>query len=231
MIAQPCIIIADDHPLFRTALSHTLQSGIPQARLIEAEDFGSLQARADAHPDAHLILLDLHMPGAEGFSALVYLTAHYPQIPVMVVSAHEEADIIHRAIDHGASGFLPKSASVDTIHTALSTVLAGGIWLPEGLAELSATREEELTVAEALASLTPQQFRVASMVSQGLLNKQIAYELGVTEATVKAHMTEIFKKLGVQSRTQAAVAMSQLAIHPSAAVEELRKPVTPPGKH
>lgn len=223
MIAQPCIIIADDHPLFRTALRHTLQNGLPQPRLSEAEDFSSLQLCVDAHPDTQLILLDLHMPGAEGFSALVYLTAHYPQIPVMVVSAHEEADIIYRALDHGASGFLPKSAPVDTILTALKTVLEGGVWLPDGLPPAAAAREEELSVAEALASLTPQQFRVASMVGQGLLNKQIAYELGVTEATVKAHMTEIFKKLGVQSRTQAAVAISQLAIHPSPAVEELRK--------
>jgi DNA-binding NarL/FixJ family response regulator len=227
MIADPRIIIADDHPLFRTALSHTLQNGLQQPHLVEAEDFTSLQSCVDAHPDTQLILLDLHMPGAEGFSALVYLNAHYPHIPVMVVSAHEETDIIHRAMDHGASGFLPKSAAVDTILEALTTVLEGGVWLPEGLAEYTATGEEELTIADALASLTPQQFRVATMVSQGLLNKQIAYQLGVTEATVKAHMTEIFKKLGVQSRTQAALAMGQLAIHPPQALEALRKPVTP----
>ncbi|MBU3068306.1 response regulator transcription factor [Aestuariicella sp. G3-2] len=223
MVANPCIIIADDHPLFRTALSNTLQSELSQPQLIEAEDFSSLQQSVEANPNAHLILLDLHMPGAEGFSALVFLTAHYPQIPVMIVSAHEEADIIHRAMDHGASGFLPKSASVDTMSNALLTVLNGNIWLPEGLTDQSVAGEEELNIAEALSNLTPQQFRVASMVSQGLLNKQIAYELSVTEATIKAHMTEIFKKLGVHSRTQAAVAMGQLAVHPTQTLDEFRK--------
>ncbi len=223
MVTHPCIIIADDHPLFRSALSATLQRELSQPQLIEAEDFNSLQQCVDGNSNANLILLDLHMPGAEGFSSLVFLTAHYPQIPVMIVSAHEEPEIIRRAMDHGASGFLPKSASLEAMTDALLTVLRGNTWLPEGLTDEPAAGEVELNIAEALASLTPQQFKVASMVSQGLLNKQIAYELHVTEATIKAHMTEIFRKLGVHSRTQAAVAIGQLAVSPSQSLDEFKK--------
>ena len=224
MVTQPCIIIADDHPLFRSALSGTLQRELTQPQIIEAEDINSLQQCVDANSHTNLILLDLHMPGAEGFSALVFLTAHYPNIPVMIVSAHEEPEIIRRAMDHGASGFLPKSASIETMREALLTVLRGNTWLPEGLTDEPVAGEAELNIAEALANLTPQQFRVASMVSQGLLNKQIAYELNVTEATIKAHMTEIFRKLGVHSRTQAAVAIGQLAITPNQSLDEFKKP-------
>ncbi|GAB3112333.1 response regulator transcription factor [Aestuariicella hydrocarbonica] len=226
MVSHPCIIIADDHPLFRSALSNTLQRELSQPTLLEAEDFNSLQQTVEANPTANLILLDLHMPGAEGFSALVFLTAHYPQIPVMIVSAHEESDIIRRAMDHGASGFLPKSAAVDTMSEALLTVLRGNLWLPEGLASAPIAGDDELNIAEAMSTLTPQQFRVATMLSQGLLNKQIAYQLNVTEATIKAHMTEIFKKLGVHSRTQAAVAIGQLAIHPVQGLEAFRRQET-----
>ena len=162
------------------------------------------------------------MPGAEGFSSLVFLMAHYPHIPVVIISAHEEAEIIRRALDHGANGFLPKSASPEQISEAIETVLEGGVWAPDNIADQTCAAEEELNTADALASLTPQQFRVANMVSQGLLNKQIAYELDVTEATIKAHMTEIFKKLGVHSRTQVAVVLNQLAVNPSQSLEDFK---------
>lgn len=214
MYAPTTIIIADDHPLFRTALSGTLKSISPQAEIVESEDLPSLQACVEDHDQASMILLDLHMPGADGFSALIFLTAHYAHIPVIVVSAHDEPEIMRRALDYGASGFLPKSSSTEDMKDALNTVLNGGIWAPEGLSQARVVGNDEQSVADALALLTPQQFRVASMVTQGLLNKQIAYELEVTEATVKAHMTEIFKKLGVHSRTQVALALSQLSITP-----------------
>ncbi|MYM64604.1 response regulator [Pseudomaricurvus sp. HS19] len=223
MNPSTCIIIADDHPLFRSALSATLTRGLDSPSVLETEDFPGLQQMVEQTPQANLILLDLHMPGAEGFSALVYLTAHHPNVPVMVVSAHEEPEIMRRAIDHGAAGFLPKSAGIDTMMEALQAVLSGATWLPAGVDQTPIAGDEELSIADALASLTPQQFRVASMVSQGLLNKQIAYELNVTEATIKAHMTEIFRKLGVHSRTQAAVAIGQLAVHPVQSLDEFRK--------
>ena len=162
------------------------------------------------------------MPGAEGFSALIFLIAHYSHIPVMIVSAHEEPEIMRRAMDHGANGFLPKSASPEQISEAIETVLQGGLWAPKDIANNTGAADEELNTADALASFTPQQFRVANMVTQGLLNKQIAYELDVTEATIKAHMTEIFRKLGVHSRTQVAVALNQLAVTPSQSLEAFK---------
>jgi DNA-binding NarL/FixJ family response regulator len=222
MAMRPTIIIADDHPLFRTALTSIVANEFGDAQLVEACDFSSLQSAVEKNNDAKLILLDLHMPGAEGFSALVHLTAHYPQIPVVIVSAHEEPEIMRRALDHGASGFLPKSSAPDTMHQAIQAVLEGKLWLPAGVEQTPTANEQELDIAEALASLTPQQFRVASMVNQGLLNKQIAYELDVTEATVKAHMTEIFRKLGVHSRIQVALTLGQLAVTPGMSTEEFK---------
>lgn len=216
MAERPTIIIADDHPLFRTALTNIVTSEFGETHLVEASDFASLQQATDKHQDAKLILLDLHMPGVEGFSALVHLTAHVPNIPVIIVSAHEEPEIMRRALDHGASGFLPKSCPPDVMQQALNTVIQGHLWLPPGIEQEPTANDNELDAAEALATLTPQQFRVAIMVNQGMLNKQIAYELDVTEATIKAHMTEIFRKLGVHSRTQVALTMEQLAVNPSA---------------
>lgn len=222
MITAPTIIIADDHPLFRTALCSTLESDLKNPTLIEANDFPSLQKQLEENINAHLLLLDLHMPGAEGFSTLVYATAHYPQIPVMIISAHEEPEIMRRAIDHGASGFLPKSAPMEDMKTALQEVLSGNVWVPKNLPAAPYVKQEELNTAEALANLTPQQFRVANMVRQGLLNKQIAFELDVTEATIKAHMTEIFRKLGVHSRTQAALVLDRLGVQDPNSAQEFK---------
>lgn len=209
------IIIADDHPLFRTALKGSLLSYMPDATIIEAGDLVSLQGCVEENEQADLILLDLHMPGAEGFSSIIFLNSHFPNIPIIVISAHEESDIIRRAIDHGANGFLPKSSSVESIYEAIDEVLKGGIWVPSHVSDEHGIADEELNAADAIASLTPKQFRVASMVSQGLLNKQIAFELNVTEATVKAHMTEIFRKLSIHSRTQVVMIFGQLAITPA----------------
>ena len=215
MLQAANIIIADDHPLFRTALKATLLAKMPNASIVEAEDFTSLQTKVELDNKIDLILLDLHMPGAAGFSSLIFLNANYPYIPVIVISAHEESDIIRRALDHGASGFLPKSSSAEEIYQAIEQVLQGGVWVPESVSDHPGAAEEEMDAADAIASLTPKQFRVATMVSQGLLNKQIAFELNVTESTVKAHMTEIFKKLGMNTRTQVVMTFSQLAINPA----------------
>jgi DNA-binding NarL/FixJ family response regulator len=226
MTEQISIIVADDHPLFRTALRNILEIQLTQPDIIEAEDFPTLQNKLEKRNDFSLILLDLHMPGAEGFSALVFLIAQYPHIPVMIVSGHEEPEIMRRAIGHGACGFLPKSSSASQMSEALTQALNGGLWLPADINNHSLDNESELNIADSIGKLTPQQFRVSTMVSQGLLNKQIAYELNVTEATIKAHMTEIFRKLGVHSRTQAAVALSQLAVNPNSSIEEFKKTKT-----
>jgi DNA-binding NarL/FixJ family response regulator len=213
MDSAPLIIIADDHPLFRGALSQAINSSLDSVQLVEACDIATLQTCVQQHLFASLILLDLHMPGAHGFSGLIHLSAHHPEIPVIVVSAHSGNDIIHRALDHGASGYLPKSSSMEEIKQAINAVLEGRLSLPDCYDSSSAaSNQEELNIAGVLSTLTPQQFRVATMLAQGLLNKQIAYELTITEATVKAHATEIFRKLGVHSRTQAVLAISQLDV-------------------
>lgn len=219
-------IIADDHPLFRSALRLSIQQTFPDATIFEACDMQSLQQCVADHPDCDLLLLDLHMPGAHGFSGLIFLNGQYPQLPVMVVSANEKPEIMCRAIDYGACGFLPKSAPVEQIAEALQQSLAGEIWLPPAVAaryNAGDTSSDTNDVVDVIATLTPQQFRVATMLAEGLLNKQIAYEMQVTEATVKAHLTALFRKLEVNSRTQAVLALSSLDV-------EMPGQFTPPQK-
>ena len=205
------IIVADDHPLFREALQQALSPVMPGVSFLEADSFDSLQSTVASCDDADLVLLDLEMPGAQGFSVLTWLRTQHPALPVVLVSATSDAGVMRRAVDLGAAGFIPKSSPVDTISEAIEAVLDGEIWLPEAAlalddAQLSADTE----LARRVASLTPQQFRVLDMLADGLLNKQIAAELDVSEATVKAHVTAIFRKLGVRSRTQAAIAARRI---------------------
>ncbi|MGH2341972.1 response regulator [Segnochrobactraceae bacterium EtOH-i3] len=209
LAAPTTIVIADDHPLFRGALRQTLEGLYPGVRIEEAGSVDAVGRTLGGHPDVDLVLLDLAMPGVKGFSGLMYLRAQFPDIPVAVVSATEEPAIIRRALEFGASGFIPKSVSVDLIRDALEGILAGGVWTPPGV-DVAANAEPDDSVAR-LASLTPQQVRVLMMLSEGLLNKQIAYELSVSEATVKAHVSAILTKLGVESRTQAVIVASRIA--------------------
>ncbi|MCK7598298.1 response regulator transcription factor [Microbulbifer sp. CAU 1566] len=221
-------IIADDHPLFRNALRLSIQQTFPGAVIFEACDMQSLQQCVADHPHCDLLLLDLHMPGAHGFSGLIFLSGQYPQLPVMVVSANEKPEIMCRAIDYGACGFLPKSAPVDQIAEALEQSLEGEIWLPPAVAERyeSAGTADDNEVVDVIATLTPQQFRVATMLAEGLLNKQIAYEMQVTEATVKAHLTALFRKLDVNSRTQAVLALSSLDVEAPGQFSPPQKPAS-----
>lgn len=205
------ILIADDHPLFRSALQQALSLGLgPDARLVEAESIADLEARLTEKSDWDLVLLDLNMPGAYGFSGLVLLRGQYPQVPVVMVSAQEEAAVVVKSREFGASGFIPKSSSLETIQNAVRTVLDGDVWWPPQVNESVSVSPEAKAASEGLASLTPQQFRVLTMVCEGLLNKQIAFELSVSEATIKAHVTAIFRKLNVRTRTQAALLLQQL---------------------
>lgn len=207
------ILIADDHPLFRSALRQALVSAADaQVQLTEVGSITELQVSLDARADWDLVLLDLNMPGAYGFSGLVLLRGQYPHIPVVVISAQEESSVVNRARDFGASGFIPKSSSLEAIQEAVRTVLEGGTSWPVSRGGGGPLSEQEKTVSAQLASLTPQQFRVLTMVCDGLLNKQIAYELNVSEATVKAHVTAIFRKLGVRTRTQAALVLQQMEL-------------------
>ncbi len=210
---MPDVLIADDHPLFRDALQRAVLAAVPDARVHSADSVYNLLGLIDQYPDAELLLLDLHMPGARGYSALVHIRGQFPGLPTIVVSGHEDASVARRAVAHGASAYIPKSTPGEDIITAIRKVLDGDVWLPPQLvgggAEL---KPDEAAVAERVATLTPQQFRVLTMIAEGLLNKQIAYDLGVSEATVKAHMTSIMRKLGVNNRTQVALAASHLAL-------------------
>lgn len=209
------IIIADDHPLFRAALRQAVTQAVPGVEIVEADSLAAVQERVEQHGDADLVLLDIHMPGTHGFSGLVFLRGQHPGVPVVVVSGSEEPHVMKRAIDYGASGFIPKSAPLETISEAITAVLEGEEWLPQELTEnMGDVSEEDQQFAAALASLTPQQFRVLTMLTEGLLNKQIAYELSVSEATIKAHVTAILRKLGVHSRTQAVIAAQRLGVEP-----------------
>lgn len=207
------IIIADDHPLFRTAMQQAVKQLVPDVMIEQAESLPELQQLVEHQKDADLILLDLQMPGAHGYSGLVYLRSHYPEIPVIVVSACEEPAIMCQAIDHGASGYIAKSSPLDSIAEAIEQVLQGDIYLPEAARRHQhQPNAQALDLAERLASLTPQQFRVLTLMTEGMLNKQIAYDLDVSEATIKAHVTAIFRKLRVRTRTQAVIEVQSLDI-------------------
>ncbi|TVR12024.1 MAG: DNA-binding response regulator [Salinarimonadaceae bacterium] len=203
--AQTTIVIADDHPLFRGALRQAITSVLPGARIVEAGDLDRLGEVLRSEGDVDLVLLDLAMPGAQGFSGLIYLRAQHPATPVVIVSGSEDAAVMRRAIAFGASGFIPKSLDIERIGEALSSVLAGAVWTMPDLDMDAPEDDEAAEIARRLATLTPQQVRVLMMLSEGLLNKQIAYELAVSEATVKAHVSAILQKLGVDSRTQAVI--------------------------
>jgi DNA-binding NarL/FixJ family response regulator len=204
------IIVADDHPLFRGALRQAVSSLLPGSQVIEANGLDELTALLGKGQDTDLILLDLTMPGVQGFSGLIYLRAQHPDVPIVIVSAYEEPVVIRRAMEFGASGFIPKSLGSDRIGEAIEAVLAGGTWTPPDV-ELGVSEDKETAdMMRRLATLTPQQVRVLMMLSEGLLNKQIAYELSVSEATVKAHVSAILQKLGVDSRTQAVIAASKI---------------------
>jgi len=201
-------IIVDDHPLFRAALRQTL-SGVDGAmRVDEAGDLNALNAALEADRDCDLVLLDLNMPGAHGFSGLLLLRAQYPDIPVMIISAVEDPKVIRRTFELGAAGYLTKSVSPADIRAAIDTVLKGEVYVPDGIN--LGTDDDQTQFIRRLSTLTPQQIRVLMMLSDGLMNKQIAYELSISEATVKAHVSSILQKLDVDSRTQAVIAASRI---------------------
>lgn len=204
------IVIVDDHPLFRGALGQALSGAIENASVGEAGSLDELAKVLQGNGTCDLILLDLSMPGVQGLSGLLYLRAQHPEIPVVIVSASEEPTTIRRAIECGASGYVPKSQPVDRIREAVRTVLDGGIWTPPDIDLGPSSDKETSELVGRLATLTPQQVRVLMMLGEGLLNKQIAYRLGVSEATIKAHVSAILQKLGVDSRTQAVIAISKI---------------------
>jgi DNA-binding NarL/FixJ family response regulator len=200
------ILIADDHPLFREALKQALEGILTRTRFDQAGNLDDTIARLESADAVDLVLLDLKMPGAQGLSGLIYLRAQYPALPVAVVSANDDPNVIRRAVDLGAAGFIPKSTPIDAIRIALDCIMRGEVWIPDAALIVAPGDDEADRVAHRIATLTPQQLRVLMMLREGLLNKQIAFALDVSEATIKAHVSAILQKLDVDSRTQAVIA-------------------------
>jgi len=210
-VSQPTtIIIADDHPLFRQALSNVLLKQFPQAHLLEAQNIPALEQLLLTNAEPDLLLLDLDIPGAQGFNTLIQMRHHYPQLGVVIISGFEDNSTINKAMTHGAAGFIPKSTPVEEMVIAIKDVLAGKLWTPTG--DFLAVNSHSSMMAEKIASLTPQQHKILMMFADGLLNKQIAYELGLSESTIKSHASTIFLKLGVRNRTQAVIALGELQV-------------------
>ena len=204
------LIIADDHPLFRGALREAVTGLFEEMDIAEAGTFNEVAELLERGSDVDLVLLDLTMPGVRGFSGLMYLRAQYPSVPVIVVSANDDPAAIRRCMEFGASGFIPKTLGVEAMRGAIARILDGGVWTPPDVDLTAGSDAETAALMARMATLTPQQVRVLMMLSEGLLNKQIAYQLGVSEATVKAHVSAILQKLGVESRTQAVIAAAKI---------------------
>ena len=204
-------LIVDDHPLFRDALALAIQSAYPEAEIVEASSIAAARDALQSGEPFDLLLLDLSMPGTRGFDGLIELRAARPKQPILVVSAHEDPRIIHEAMTCGAAGYISKSVKKSDLSEAIQDVMAGLVVLPKGYEPPAAdTPSRDADLAQRVASLTRQQLRVLQMVRQGKLNKQIAHELGVGETTVKAHVSEIMRKLNVVSRTQAVIEVARL---------------------
>ncbi len=204
------ILLADDHTLFREGMRHVLARLQDDVLVVEAGDCAEALSQAAAHNDIALVLLDLHMPGKGGFAALDNLVQHYPALPIVVLSASENRADMQRALDHGAMGFIQKSATAPVMLNALRLVLSGGVYVPPALVQAGDGRSAE-SVDDTLG-LTPRQLEVLARVIEGAPNKIIAAELGLSEATVKAHVTATFKALKVTNRTQAVHAVERLGL-------------------
>ncbi|MEH6712119.1 response regulator transcription factor [Paraglaciecola polaris] len=212
------LLVADDHPLYRDALRGALTMSFSDLKLLEAADLMQTVALLEQHSDIDLLLLDLHMPGSGDLFGLIHIRKLFPELPVAVVSGLDEPTIITKVINLGALGFVPKTTGAAQIAHAVTSMLEGDIWLPEGYASDGVELDNAFTeLADKIASLTPAQYKVLCYMRDGLLNKQIAYNLDIATATVKAHVTAIFKKLHINNRTQAVLIASQLQLEPPAA--------------
>jgi DNA-binding NarL/FixJ family response regulator len=211
------ILVADDHELIREALRHVLKVLDENVTVLEARDGGSACRLVNEHVDLDLLLLDLNLPGTSGFATLAELRRDHAALPVVILSAQEDATTMRAALDGGAMGFIPKSANNAVMLSALRLVLSGGRYVPPEL--LNAAPGVALSGAPVSApkspaelGLTERQLDVLALVAQGKSNKQICRDLGLAEATVKIHVTAILRTLKVASRAQAIVAVNRLGL-------------------
>ena len=215
-MSQAKVVIADDHPLFRTALKQAIIECIADANTLEADNFSELLTHIEQNSSLEIVFLDLHMPGNDGFTGLTQLQNHYPDLVVIMVSSDDNDETMQKAIHFGAAAFIPKSADLATIASAIDTVLDGEIWLPDSVDNTAdqLTMIAHQKLAKQLAQLTPQQYIVLTLIADGQLNKQIAYDLNIKETTVKKHVSAILMKLEVNNRTLAGLAYQQLMLAP-----------------
>jgi DNA-binding NarL/FixJ family response regulator len=209
-MANKTVLIVDDHPLFRAALKTAIAGELPSLTIAESGSFDEMIATLQANDNIELILLDLKIPGVQGVSGLIYLRSQYPAIPIAIVSGTEESSVMRHTLALGASGFIPKSSHPDEMRKAIRHILDGDVWMPESYIAAEAGDPEIEDLSHRISALTPQQMRVLMMLKEGLLNKQIAFKLEVSEATIKAHVSAILSKLNVDSRTQAVILASKI---------------------
>ncbi|MFC4700383.1 response regulator transcription factor [Glaciecola siphonariae] len=208
------LLIADDHPLYRDALKGALSMAFNDLTILESGDLNSTVSALEAN-DVDLLMLDLHMPGSSDLFGFLHIQKTFSDLPIAVVSGTEDAALISKVVGLGAMGFIPKTASAQEIKDAVTNMLEGDIWVPESVRQQIQDVDETFSqLAENVASLTPSQYKVLCYMRDGLLNKQIGYNLDIAEATVKAHVTAIFRKLGINNRTQAVLIASQLQLEP-----------------
>ncbi|MCF2948920.1 response regulator transcription factor [Paraglaciecola aquimarina] len=204
-------LISDDHPLFREALIGALRPLFKDAEIIESDNFDSTIQAIESNPDISLILLDLNMPGCENYYGLTTVTEGFSNIPVAVISANDSIAVVSNVMALGAKGFIPKATPTQVIAKALHQIMQGQTWLPEGMQQQIDEQDTGIDLLKLLSELTPKQQEVLKLVQNGMLNKQIAFDLNITEATVKAHISAILKKLGVNTRTQVVLLLQQYA--------------------
>lgn len=206
-------LIADDHPLFREALRGALQSEFSKVKFLESDSFSTSLEVLRVQRNVSLLLLDLNMPGCENFYGLLRFRQTFPDLPIVVISATDTIEVISQVMDFGANAFVPKTTPTVQMIDAINEVLANRKWLPKGISEkLSEVEDESLQVAKVVGELTPKQFQVLRLLKQGMANKEIADRLNVTEATIKAHISVLFKRLNVKSRTQILVSIEKLQL-------------------
>jgi len=207
------ILVADDHPLFREALSGALAPYFENAQILEAGTLESAVSVLNEHDSVDLVLLDLNMPGCEYFNGIITLRELFPTMPIAVISGSDTIEVVAQVMSLGADGFIPKVTATREIAQAIVDIIGGKKWLPEGMDEQLDKVDDELKVLlQRFRELTPKQIQVLSFLRSGLMNKQIAHEMSVTEATIKAHISAILRKLEINTRTQAVLLMDKLQL-------------------